>query len=116
MKEFTTSDIFGTAIEWSSVRTVKVTIPDDVIERIQVARGLLNSADFINHITINAGKSEVVQYENYYDHDEPLEELKYDDLEYFRISVEEIKVYDNASYYIMHNKHTSDFLEVEIPE
>lgn len=116
MKEFITSDIFGTAIEWSSVITVKVTIPDDVVEKIQVARDVVKSADFINHIAINAGKSEVVQYGNYADDDEPLEELEYDDLEYFRMSTEEIKVYGNASYYIMHNKHTSDFLEVEIPE
>lgn len=116
MKEFITSDIFGTAIEWSSVCTVKVTIPDDIIEKIQVARDIVKSADFINHVTIKAGKSEVTQYSNYIDDDTPLEELEYQDLEYFRMSTEEIKVYDNASYYIMHNKYTSDYLEVEIPE
>jgi len=116
MKEFTTDEIMGSA-DWVEVDAINVTIPGNVLDNIQVARDIIKSTDFIDSITIKAGMSEVIQYQsNNIDGVDKLEELPYEDLSHFRISKEEIKVSAIDAYYVMHNKYTNDYLEVEIPE
>ena len=114
MKEFLTYDLFGSA-EWIGVDAIRVMITEETLEEISKAREILKSNTFINSILIGVGMSDVIQY-RHGDEDGELEELPYEDYSHFRIGTEEIKVSRIDTYYVMHNKYTTDYIEIEIPE